>query len=273
MKIQALENLGSRLFWGKVMHCRLRPSRHRFTYRVFWFLFDLNELQTLDQNLTFFTHNRWGILSFYDSDHGPRDGTHLRSWIDQHLEAAGINLRGGSIKLLCFPRIFGFVFNPLSIWYCYDNDGLLRALLYEVRNTFNESHSYLIKFNCPTYPSIPPHFVQKRFYVSPFLEMACTYTFRLTEPKKAVTLHIRQSDEEETVLLATMMGKQKSLDAKTLALSIVAFPLMTIKVVAAIHWEALKLWTKKVPLVPKPFPPKNTVTIGQSGSDKQTISA
>ena len=120
MKIQALENLGSRLFWGKVMHCRLRPSRHRFTYRVFWFLFDLDELQTLDHNLTFFTHNRWGILSFYDCDHGPRDGTHLRSWIDRHLKAAGINLRGGSIKLLCFPRIFGFVFNPLSIWYCYD---------------------------------------------------------------------------------------------------------------------------------------------------------
>tara|TARA_B100001121_G_C18596512_1_gene577305 strand:- start:116 stop:817 length:702 start_codon:yes stop_codon:yes gene_type:complete len=233
----------------------------------------LDELPTLDNNLMVFGHNRWGVLSFYDSDHGPRDGTRLRSWIDQHLEAAGINLRGGPVKLLCFPRIFGFVFNPLSIWYCYDNDGRLRAVLYEVRNTFNESHSYLIKINCPTTSSIPPHVVRKRFYVSPFLQMACTYTFRLTEPKKAVTLHIRQSDEDETVLLATMMGKQKSLDSRNLALSIFAFPLMTIKVVAAIHWEALKLWTKKVPLVPKPSPPKNTVTIAQIDTDRQTISA
>ena len=255
------------------MHCRVCPSRHRFTYRVFWFLFDLDELPTLDNNLMVFGHNRWGVLSFYDSDHGPRDGTRLRSWIDQHLEAAGINLRGGPVKLLCFPRIFGFVFNPLSIWYCYDNDDRLRAVLYEVRNTFNESHSYLIKINCPTTSSIPPHVVRKRFYVSPFLQMACTYTFRLTEPKKAVTLHIRQSDEDETVLLATMMGKQKSLDSRNLALSIFAFPLMTIKVFAAIHWEALKLWTKKVPLVPKPSPPKNTVTIAQIDTDRQTISA
>ena len=255
------------------MHCRVCPSRHRFTYRVFWFLFDLDELPTLDNNLMVFGHNRWGVLSFYDSDHGPRDGTRLRGWIDQHLEAAGINLRGGPVKLLCFPRIFGFVFNPLSIWYCYDNDDRLRAVLYEVRNTFNESHSYLIKINCPTTSSIPPHVVRKRFYVSPFLQMACTYTFRLTEPKKAVTLHIRQSDEDETVLLATMMGKQKSLDSRNLALSIFAFPLMTIKVFAAIHWEALKLWTKKVPLVPKPSPPKNTVTIAQIDTDRQTISA
>ena len=255
------------------MHCRVCPSRHRFTYRVFWFLFDLDELPTLDNNLMVFGHNRWGVLSFYDSDHGPRDGTRLRGWIDQHLEAAGINLRGGPVKLLCFPRIFGFVFNPLSIWYCYDNDGRLRAVLYEVRNTFNESHCYLIKINCPTTSSIPPHVVRKRFYVSPFLQMACTYTFRLTEPKKAVTLHIRQSDEDETVLLATMMGKQKSLDSRNLALSIFAFPLMTIKVFAAIHWEALKLWTKKVPLVPKPSPPKNTVTIAQIDTDRQTISA
>ena len=272
MKTPIIRKVHSCLYWGKVMHCRLRPLWHRFDYRVFWIFLDLKELRLLDRKFLFFSYNRWGVISFHDKDHGPRDGSSLRQWINNRLEVAGINLNGGSVKLLCFPRLFGFVFNPLSIWFCYRKDNSLCAVLYEVRNTFNESHSYLIKFNDPVSSHIPPHSVRKRFYVSPFLDMACTYTFRLKEPREMITLHIRQSDLNDTILLATMLGKEKKFTISNLLLSIAAFPLMTLKVIAAIHWEALKLWIKRVPLVPKPSPPRDTVTIGQSNPQKQSIS-
>ena len=273
MNTSQVNDVRSCLYWGKVMHRRIRPSHHRFSYRVFWGLFNLDELADLDRDVRGFSYNRWGLFSFQDRDHGPRDGTKLRPWIDRQLQAANIDCNGGAVKILCFPRLLGFVFNPLSVWFCYGADQVLRAVLYEVRNTFGESHSYLIKIAPTEVSAIPSHSIRKRFHVSPFLDMACTYAFRLTSPGKSAGLHICQSDQDGKILLATMAGVRRPFNSKTLVLSLSAYPLMTLKVIAAIHWEALRLWFKRVPYFPKPLPPKHAVTVSQEKSDGQPLSA
>ena len=134
----------SSLYEGRVMHRRLRPFSHRFDYRVFSLYLDLEELGSLDRKLPFFGHNRFQLFSFHNKDHGGRDGQPLKPWIEGELTKAGIDLDGGKVMLHCFPRILGYVFNPLSTWFCYHSDGRLLAVLYEVRNTFGDKHGYLI---------------------------------------------------------------------------------------------------------------------------------
>ncbi len=128
------------LYVGKVKHQRVRPRRHRFTYRVFWVLADIDQLDQWPSR--FFSHNRWNLFSLSDATHGPRDGSGLRPWIDKVLADSGFD-RSGRVRLLCFPRILGYVFDPLSIWFCDDDEGNLQAIVYEVRNTFGEAHTYV----------------------------------------------------------------------------------------------------------------------------------
>ena len=126
-----------------VTHRRFKPKRHFFSYKTFSLLIDLDELEDLGKKINFFSYNRFNILSFYDADHGPRDGSSLARWVKDRLIDAKINIGSGTIKLLCYPRFFGYVFNPLSIFYCYDENLKLKAILYEVKNTFNEQHTYV----------------------------------------------------------------------------------------------------------------------------------
>jgi uncharacterized protein len=254
------QSRSSCLYWGKIVHRRLRPVAHRFCYRVLWNLLDLSELPELDRTVAGFSYNRWGVVSFQDRDHGPRDGSPLRPWIDRHLEAAGIDCKGGTIKLLCFPRLFGFVFNPLSVWFCYDGEEHLRAVLYEVCNTFGESHSYLMPIESDEGVSV--HRCAKQFHVSPFLPMNCDYGFRLSSPGSAMALHIRQSDDAGDILLASMAGTRRPFSGQSLAQSLARYPLMAVKVVGAIHWQALNLWLKRVPFFTKPEVPRESVTLG-----------
>ena len=137
-------SLRSTLYVGSVMHRRLRPRRHRLRYRVFWMLLDLDEIDRLPHIFRLFSRNRFNAVSFHDTDHGDGGATPLRAQVERHLAAAGIALDGGAIRLLCMPRIFGYGFNPLSVYFCYERNGLLAAILYEVHNTFGERHSYLI---------------------------------------------------------------------------------------------------------------------------------
>ncbi len=250
------------LYFGKVMHKRLRPFVHRFDYRVFNLLVDLDELPALPRRLRLFSHNRFNLFSLMDRDHGPRDGSPLRPWIERHLAAAGIDIAGGPVRLLCFPRVLGYVFNPLSIWFCYHPHLGLRAILYEVRNTFGEKHGYLIPVAFGRAADAPiAQSCDKGFYVSPFLPMEGGYRFRLREPGERLSILIRQHDSEGEILLASLAGRRAALDAGSLAKAALAFPLLTLKVIGAIHWQALKLWLKGARLHRRPPPPREEVSL------------
>lgn len=247
------ETISSSLYFGRVMHKRLRPFTHRFVYRSFAMLIDIDELPLLDRRIRFFSHNRPNLFSFFDKDHGERDGTAPRPWIERRLAARGITLDGGSIHVLCMPRMLGYVFNPLSIWFCRHKDGQLKAIVYEVRNTFGEQHSYVepvasdwqegdaLLQNC-----------DKDFYVSPFIGMTARYDFRLKVPKESLSVVIRQQVPEGEQLIATQKGKRAKLTSLSLVSTLVRYPFMTFKVMGAIHWEALRLWLKGAKLQPRP---------------------
>ncbi|MEQ8603883.1 MAG: DUF1365 domain-containing protein [Marivibrio sp.] len=247
------------LYYGRVAHKRVRPMSHRLEYRVFSLFLDIDRLSTLDGAMKLFGYNRRAVVSFRDSDHGPRDGNPLRPWVERLLTERGIDLAGGPIRLLCFPRLWGYVFNPLSIYYCYGADERLRAVLYEVSNTFGEQHCYLLPVDGGG--DEIAHAADKVFHVSPFNRMGGRYRFRLKPPGERLNILIRQSDPDGgPLLVASHIGERRALDDRTLAGAILRFPLMTLKITAAIHWEALKLWLKGAKYVPKPPPPEREVT-------------
>ncbi len=250
----------SALYFGKVMHKRLRPFEHRFTYRVFSLYLDLDGLGALDRKLGLFSHNRWNLFSFNDRDHGPRDGRPLRPWIEGHLRRAGIDLAGGRLRLLCYPRVLGYVFNPLTIWFCHHADGSLRAILYEVGNTFGQSHSYLLPLAAGREDGPIAQSAEKSFYVSPFIAMTSRYHFRLTVPDEKLAIAIRQDVPQGGQLLARQSGRRRALSDRNLLLAFFAYPLMTLKVIGAIHWEALRLWFKGAKLQPRPAAPAQEVS-------------
>lgn len=243
------------LYLGEVMHLRLRPFRHRFAYRVFSLLIDLDLLPTLGQRLRLFSHNRFNLLSFHDRDHGPRDGSALRPWVERQLAGQGIALAGGPIYLHCFPRLFGYVFNPLSIYFCYHADGRLLAILYEVKNTFGQQHGYLLGVDpAGTGPGPIRHDCRKAFYVSPFITMDAHYRFRVSPPEERLSVLIRESVAEGEILVASHRGRREALDDRRLLGAWAGHPLMTLKVIAAIHWQALRLWRKGARYLRRPAP-------------------
>lgn len=249
------------LYFGQVMHKRLRPFTHRFRYSVFSLFLDLDELPRLSRSLRLLSHNRFNVFSFHDRDHGARDGSALRPWAEAQLAAAGIDLEGGALRLICFPRILGYVFNPLSIWFCHHRDGSLRAIIYEVKNTFGEQHCYLIPIaegNRDDKPILQS--CDKRFYVSPFIEMASAYRFRLRQPGPTLSILIRQAVAEGEILLATLTGRRVAIDQGGLWRAFLRYPLMTAKVMAAIHWEALWIWRKGGRFYSRGAPPEQAVT-------------
>ena len=251
--------LASALYTGTVMHRRVRPVLHRLSYRVFSLLLDLDELPALDARLRFFSHNRAGLLSFHDRDHGPGDGRPLRPWIERQLGDAGIEA-GGPLRVLCFPRILGFVFNPLSVWFCHRRDGALAAILYEVNNTFSERHFYLIPCGEKDGAVVRQH-CAKEFYVSPCMDMAMSYDFRIRPPDQSVSVSIRQTDAEGAVLFASLAARRSDLTDTSLLAAYLRHPLMTFKVVAGIHWEAFRLWRKGVGLRARPPRPDHLVSV------------
>tara|TARA_B100000965_G_scaffold13379_1_gene10056 strand:+ start:101 stop:871 length:771 start_codon:yes stop_codon:yes gene_type:complete len=247
------------IYSGFVTHRRFKPKRHFFSYKTFSLLIDLDELEDLGKKINFFSYNRFNILSFYDADHGPRDGSSLARWVKDRLIDAKINIGSGTIKLLCYPRFFGYVFNPLSIFYCYDENLKLKAILYEVKNTFNEQHTYL--FSASSYSSLILHKCDKKFYVSPFMEMKTFYNFRLSNPGKILNVFIKQSDMEGALLTACQVGKKVEITSKNLLFQFLRHPLMSFKVILAIHFEALRLWLKGVKLVKRKIKIKNNLSI------------
>jgi hypothetical protein len=252
----------SALYFGEVMHKRLRPFAHRFVYRVFSLWLDLDELPALDRKLRLFSHNRFNLFGFFDRDHGARDGGPLRPWIEAQLEAAGRDISGGRVRLLCFPRVLGYVFNPLTIWFCHRADGTLDSILYEVRNTFGDKHGYLIPLDRP----IPAgetlrQACDKGFYVSPFIGPTAHYRFKLAEPTDRLFVAILEDVPEGPQLVATQTGRRSPLSDRTLLGAFFGRPLMTLKVIGGIHWEALKLWRKGATFHRRTPPPERPVTV------------
>ncbi len=252
------------MYSGTVMHRRTRPKPHKLTYDVTSFLLDLDELRDLDKDIAGFTYNRPGLFSFYDRDHGPGTGAPLRAWVENHLGQAGIHLNGGPIRLLCYPRTLGYVFNPISIYFCYSRNAgaeTLAAVLYEVTNTFHERHGYLIPVDSAGDDGLITHACAKELYVSPFIAMDMTYNFRIQPPGDDFALGIQETDKDGTLLYASFSGRRQELTSRASVLSFLRFPLLTLKVIGGIHWEALKLWLKGVPLVHHPRPPDEPVSI------------
>ncbi len=244
------------LYIGPVMHARMKPVQHRFSYRVFSVLLDLGNLDGAARLSTLFSVNRRNLVSFFEKDHGPRDGSPLLAYALKLFTEAGVDLSGGRVELLCYPRILGYVFDPLSIYFGYSSDGNLRGMLYEVRNTFGEAHTYVepVKTGELT-PAGLRQQCDKLFYVSPFNPLAMRYFFRVLPPGEAVSLRILVKDEAGPVLAATFRGKKRALSGKNLLGLCLTIPLLTLKIMVGIHVEALRLWVKGMRLVPRPAPP------------------
>ena len=232
----------SAIYSGFVTHMRIAPRRHSFRYRVFSLLLDLDELEALAARSRLFARNARAIVSFHDDDHG--DGRPLREWATAKLAEADLEA-DGPIRVLCYPRLWGYVFNPLSVWFCYRKDETLAATIYEIHNTFGERHAYVLP--ALTNGCTLQQQCTKDFYVSPFLSLNCQYRFHIRPPAERVLIAIHETEAGSPVLNATFSGTRQPLNEKTLALALARNPLMTLKVVVAIHFEALRLWLKRVP--------------------------
>ena len=250
--------MNSSIYNGKVIHKRFKPKTHYFKYNVFSLLIDLSELEYLNKKIKFFSHNKFNLISFYERDHGNRDDTSLVLWVKKNLEDNNISSKNVKIKLLCYPRILGYVFNPLSVFYIYDIDETLKCILYEVKNTFGEQHTYIFKVD--NEQNLYQHNCSKKFHVSPFIEMNCKYFFRLLKPGEKISVIIDQYQADEKILYASQDGKRADFNTKELIKSYLRHPLMTFKIISAIHFEAFKLWAKGIKFIKKKIKIRNNIT-------------
>ena len=244
------------LYTTRVMHRRLVAPLHRFVYRLFYLLLDIDRLDELDRGLRLFSRNRFNLVAFHDRDHGNGERGGLRGWAEALLAASGVRLDGGRIRLLCLPRVLGFAFNPLAIWYCQHRDGSLRAIIAEVRNTFGEKHCYVLASGGRPLTYEGPHAKDKCFHVSPFLDLVGQYQFRFAEPAGSLRVLIHETREGTPILGATLAGERRALGDGALLRQVARMPWMALKVVAGIHWEALKLWLRGARFHRKPAPPE-----------------
>ena len=255
----------SALYDGVVTHQRLSPRRHRLRYRLFQLLIDLDEAPALDRRLRLFGYNRFALFSLYDRDHLAGEDWALRGQLTAMLRQAGIDFGGGPIRLLCLPRVLGYVFNPLSLFYCHRPGGELAAVVLEVNNTFGERHCYVVEAR----GGDVVRRCAKTFFVSPFLGLDMSYDFRLPIPgDRAATAILARGPDGAPVLAAAFSGERRALGDRELGRAFFAHPLLTLKVILAIHWQALRLLAKGVRLHPKPAPPGRAVTVVRTEVDQ-----
>ena len=238
------------IYTGKLMHHRFKPKVHRFTYRVASWLLDLNEIDRLDKRLTLFSCNRFNVVSFHQRDHGDGSDTPLPEQICRLLAQHHIQAPD-NVQLLCYPRMLGYTFNPLAIYFCCKNQQLI-ALVYEVSNTFGERHSYVGAVDPDAEVSELKQSLSvrqqadKALHVSPFFPMDCYYHFRIQPPAKTVTLGIDLNDDSGKLFTAVFKGRQQAISDRLILRQSLLLPLQTLKVIIAIHWQALHLWLKGI---------------------------
>ena len=247
------------IYSGSVIHKRFKPKEHFFKYKVFSLFLDLSELNELDNKLNFFSLNKFNLISFYEVDHGNRDGSSLLDWVKNNLSNNNVSTVNIRVKLLCYPRILGYVFNPLSVFFVYDQNENLISILYEVKNTFGEQHTYFFKVENQN--KLIQNNCSKKFHVSPFIEMNCNYFFKILNPAQKLSVIIDQYDQKGKILFASQDGERFDLTSKNLMKSYLKHPLMTFKIISAIHFEAFKLWIKGIKFIKKKFKIKNNLTV------------
>lgn len=254
----------SSLYLGQVMHVRVGPMRHRFRYRIASLLVDLDELPDLDRDLRVFSIDRGNLFSFHQRDHGPRDGSPLKPWVEDVFAVQGSPIPGGRVLCFCIPRTLGYAFNPLTVYWGYRADGALAGVLYEVKNTFGDQHSYFIPAGPEHVPGEPlVQTARKVFYVSPFFDISGGYRFRTGEPSDTLRLLIRLvGPDGADRMIATHSAERRALNDSALLATLFTHPLNTIKVIAGIHWEALRLWIKRAKFHSRPAPPESPVSRG-----------
>lgn len=232
------------LFLGHVMHRRLRPAVNAFVYPVFYVRLPVRDMASAQ--CAIFSVDRRNLLSFQTRDHGPRDGSPLLPWIEGLLAEHGLPGDGG-IVLQTFPRVLGFVFNPVSFWYCHDSSGRLIAILAEVNNTFGGTHSYLLHRRGEPLADGEELHAEKLFHVSPFNEVTGSYRFHFRAERAVQQARIDYADADGVLLLTAISGKAHPWSTRALLGAFLRMPFLTLGVVVRIHWQALKLWLKGVP--------------------------
>ncbi|WP_246272997.1 DUF1365 domain-containing protein [Oricola thermophila] len=250
---------GEGIYLGDVVHTRVRTVHHKLRYRVFAVLFDCTTLDALDRRLRLFSRNRFNLLGLYDRDHG--DGTDIASYLDDLARQAGMEGTVSRFLMLCYPRVLGYAFNPLTVYYGLDDEDRVCLVVYEVNNTFGERKTYVL----PAAQSDSGTITQscaKRLQVSPFNGPTGTYSFHLTVPLEEITVGVALRDEEGPVLKAHFHGRQAPLTDAGLLRAVARTGWMTVKVTAGIHYEALKLWMKGLRLQPRTVAPKRSVDLG-----------
>ncbi|MCC3305319.1 DUF1365 domain-containing protein [Sneathiella sp. HT1-7] len=242
----------SGLYNGIVTHRRLSPVGHHLDYRIFYLLIDLDELDDLGRDIPFLSVNKRNLVSFFTKDFGDGTPTDIKARILEQVKQQGLATEISSVRLLCIPRIFGYAFNPLSTYYCFDANDDLVTLVYEVSNTFGEKHSYILPAGPADSRGLVKQACSKEFYVSPFMPMECRYEFSVLPPGETIALSIRQFHEGKAVMNASFVGQRSPLTRGALGRALFKFPFNSLKVIVGIHWEALKLWLKGMKLVARP---------------------
>jgi hypothetical protein len=249
------------LYVGKTTHARLGPRPHSFSYSLFQLLIDIDRVDEAVRGLSALRHGRFGLFAFDERDHGARDGSSLRTWVEAKLAEAGMAASAARIRLLSFPRMLGFVFNPISIFFVEDAGGRLEAVIYEVNNTFGQTHAYVTP---AAGAACERQEVDKKLYVSPFYGVEGAYRFLVTPPAETFDLVIAKTVDGRPDFIATMSAERRTLTDAALLKLFFTMPLMTLGVVIAIHWQALILWLKGAPFGARPAGPQAGMSVGRA---------
>ena len=263
--------LKSSIFNGIVSHSRLIPKKHSFTYKVFSILFDIDKLDETQRSCSLFSYNKFNFFSFYYKDHGEKNGSNPKNWILKIVKKEKINESNLKIYCLCYPRILGYVFNPITVWFIYSKNNL-KMIVYEVRNTFGEDHSYVFKLDKESQKL--NHKSKKLLHVSPFISMDGSYEFSTNISNERVKIIIKEISNGEHLLTASFSGKAKPLKDKNLFLNFLLYPMLTLKVIFGIHFQALLLWSKNIKYIKHKKSKYNKISYNESYSlknDKKNI--